>query len=131
MTTAIASADLANNTSVFTSREQYFAFVAAFKALAARRALTPEVLALRALALGKPLGRTFSPTTNVVKLSNGHNRWLGALQALATVPYNRSRPELAELVALLPEDVYKALCVQASRIREPELEADYANRVAK
>lgn len=132
MTTTATSANSATrNTSIFASREQHMAFVAAFKALAARRALTPEVLALRALALGKPLGRTFSPVVNAVKLANGHDRWHGALQALGAVPYSSYRPELAELVKHLPDGAYKTLSDAAVRVRAPQLEAEYADRAAR
>lgn len=130
-TTAISAVSATRDTTIFASREQYLAFVAAFKALAARRALTPEVLALRALALGKPLGRTFSPVINPVKLANGHDRWLGALQALGAVPYSSYRPELAELVKHLPEGAYKTLSDAAVRVRAAQIEAEYAERTAK
>lgn len=127
-TTVTTSATLANRNTVFASREQYLAFVAAFKAIAARRALTPEIMALHALALGKPLGRTFSPVTNTTKLANGCNRWLGAQQALGCLPYVTYRPDVAELVKHLPEGAFKTLTVEASRIRNEKLDSDYAAR---
>lgn len=131
-TTAIAtSADQANRFTIFASREQYLAFVATFKSLAARRELTPEALALRALALGKPLGRTFSPVTNETKLANGHARWSGAMSALSLLRYNRGCAALLELAAHLPDAVYKSLVEEASRIRNAQLDAEYAERTTQ
>lgn len=131
-TTAIAtSANLATRSTIFSSREEYLAFVATFKSLAARRELTPEVLALRALALGKPLGRTFSPVTNDTKLSNGHARWAGAMSALSVLRYNRGRTALLELAAKLPEATYKSLVDEASRVRNAQLDAEYAERASQ
>jgi hypothetical protein len=131
-TTAIAtSADQANRFTIFSSREEYQAFVATFKSLAARRELTPEVLALRALVLGKPLGRAFSPVTNETKLANGHARWAGAMSALSLLRYSRGRTSLLELAAHLPEAVYKSLVDEASRVRDAQLEAEYAKRSAQ
>jgi hypothetical protein len=131
MTTTAISAASATRNSIFSSREEYLAFVATFKSLAARRLLTPEVLALRALALGKPLGRTFSPVTNEVKLANGHARWDGAMSAVASLRYTHGRTALLELAATLPEAVYKSLVDEAARIRSPQLDAEYAERSAR
>lgn len=130
-TAIVTSADLANRSTIFSSREEYLAFVATFKSLAARRALTPEALALRALVLGKPLGRTFSPVTNDTKLANGHARWAGAMSALSLLRYNRGCAALLELAAHLPEAAYKSLVEEASKVRDAHLEAEYAERTAK
>lgn len=129
-TTAISAASATRNT-IFSSREEYLAFVAAFKALAARRQLTPEVLALRALALGKPLGKAFSPVTNDVKLANGHTRWAGAMSALSSLRYTYGRTALLELAKHLPEEAFKSLADEGSRIRSTQLDTEYAERSAR
>lgn len=69
---------------LLSTAQRHHDFIVAFRKLAHARMLTPQHLALRALVLGKPLGRAFSPVTNTVKLANGQEAWREALTAART-----------------------------------------------
>lgn len=56
----------------FSSREERFAFLRAYKALARAKQLTAADVLLRAIVLGKDPYASFAPITNSVKLANGH-----------------------------------------------------------
>lgn len=58
------------------------AFLSNFRSLAQKRALTPAHMALRAVALGQPLNRAFTPVTNRIKLGAGQRPWGGLARAL-------------------------------------------------
>lgn len=102
------------------------AFRAEFKALAHRRELNACHMALFALALGKPLGRTFSPITNATKLANGQRAWDGALRAIHGLPRH---PWAKELFAKIgAPEVVEQMAREAGAIRAQDLAAQYASR---
>lgn len=91
--------------SLLATAQHHHDFIAAFRKLAHARMLTPQHLALRALVLGKPLGRAFSPVTNPIKLAHGQVAWREALTAARTSvcwPDAGSRA-LLDAAALTPE----------------------------
>lgn len=71
----------------FKSFEDYQAFRAKWRAYANEKpaSLTAEDMALFAAAMGRPLGKAFSPITNTTKLSHGHRPWAGALEAIGNM----------------------------------------------
>ena len=102
------------------------AFRAHFKLLAHCRGLTASHMAVYALALGKPLGTTFSPIQNIVKLANGQRAWGGALDAI----YQAGRSIWAkELFAALDlPDQFDAMQREGAVIGPAELQAQFDQR---
>lgn len=64
-------------------RETYLAFRREFRQSAQLKLLPPGLMALRALLLGRPLKKAFSPIRNPRKLANGQAQWGGLERALS------------------------------------------------
>ena len=64
-------------------RETYLAFRREFRQSAQLKFLPPGLMALRALLLGRPLKKAFSPIRNPRKLANGQAMWGGLERALS------------------------------------------------
>lgn len=65
----------------FAARQERFAFLRAYKALARAKQLTAADVLLRALVLGQDPYAAFTPITNSVKLANGQDPSYGLAQA--------------------------------------------------
>lgn len=68
-------------------REQFTKFRTAFRALAAKRKLTPADMMLHNLLRDLPKDRGFTPIANRRKLDNGSDPWLGLKQAASHLKY--------------------------------------------
>ena len=91
-------------------------FIAAFKARAHGRALTPALMAARALLLGRPVERGFTPISNPVKLANGRRPFDSLETALALLARPHGVRAVTAGFAMLHAD-------ELERLREAALAA--------